>query len=33
MKGGFKAEKLERKKFELNTAKNPFDMGDDSDED
>jgi len=33
VKGGFKAEKLERKKFELNTVKNPFDLGNDSEED
>lgn len=32
VKGGFKAEKLEKKKFELNAINNPFAMGDDSDE-
>ena len=29
VKGGFKAEKLEKKKFELDTINNPFAMGDD----
>ena len=28
VKGGFKPEKLEKKKFQLNTADNPFDLGD-----
>jgi hypothetical protein len=31
VKGGFKPEKLEKKKFQLNTADNPFDLGEDSD--
>jgi len=30
VKGGFKAEKLEKKKFYLDAVRNPFDMGDDS---
>ena len=32
VKGGFKAEKLEKKKFELNTIKNPFAMEEESEE-
>lgn len=34
VKGGFKQEKLEKKKFELNAIDNPFalDQSDDSDE-
>ena len=32
IKGGFKAEKLEQKKFRLDTIKNPFQVDDSSDE-
>lgn len=33
MKGGFKAEKLEKKKFHLDTVKNPFSFGAEDDSD
>lgn len=32
VKGGFKPEKLEKKKFQLDTVRNPFDLGDDDSE-
>lgn len=32
VKGGFKAEKLEQKKFQLDTIRNPFGVADDSSE-
>lgn len=31
VKGGFKPEKLEKKKFELNAINNPFALNDDED--
>lgn len=32
VKGGFKPEKLEKRKFNLDAINNPFDIGQDSDE-
>lgn len=32
VKGGFKPERLEKKKFQLDAVRNPFDLGDDESE-
>ena len=32
VKGGFKPEKLEKKKFHLDAVRNPFDLGDEESE-